>query len=452
MTPNKSVQKWSLAYAILRPWVQLAFRSAHKEIKVIGKENIPVGCPVIFAPNHQNALEDALTLVYSAPGQTVFLARADIFKNRIVAHLLHFLKILPVYRIRDGKESLDQNEEIFNLSVDLLIKKKSLCLFPEAAHTASRSMLPHRKAIPRIVFRAGEKTGYQLDIQIVPVGITYDHYYRFRRSMVIWYGQPISVKPFYQLALDQDERTASIALRDKIFYQLEQLIIHIPDKNEVEWFEQLFLLLRPAQNKKRKLERGIYFNLLSDKAILLTLLSRSKQVPEEWEQIKIKLDELKRIKTCNLLPGYNLSASNKPSHGLLSLVFLTMVISPFMLSGICLNGWLFALTRYSFRKKIKDHQFWSSFSFGLSLLGYTLWYLILLITFSLLSGHPGLSFLLIVCIHFSGIVTWELFCQWENWKLNAIWTQFKRKKPDQANRIAALEQEISIYLTTHFKS
>ena len=37
--------------------------SAYSEISIVGKENIPTDGAVIFAPNHTNALMDALSVL-----------------------------------------------------------------------------------------------------------------------------------------------------------------------------------------------------------------------------------------------------------------------------------------------------------------------------------------------------------------------------------------------------
>ena len=75
---------------------------------------------MIFAPNHHNALMDALAVLFTIPRQMVFLARADIFRKGVFANILTFLKILPIYRIRDGYSALQPNSEIFNKTVEVL--------------------------------------------------------------------------------------------------------------------------------------------------------------------------------------------------------------------------------------------------------------------------------------------------------------------------------------------
>jgi len=133
--------KWSRGYENLRCYVRFAFWLTHKRIIVSGLKNIPKDKPIIFAANHQNALMDPLALVCTNPLQTVWLTRADIFKIKAVKSFLKFMKMIPIYRIRDGKENLSNNEEIFNYVTQTLENKESVALFPEAAHSGKRQML-----------------------------------------------------------------------------------------------------------------------------------------------------------------------------------------------------------------------------------------------------------------------------------------------------------------------
>ena len=105
------VEKVSIRYTLLKIYGKLIHDVFfYKKVTYIGLENIPQDKPVLIAPNHQNALMDALAIIYAQKGkQPVFLARSDIFKNSFIAKMLFFLKILPVFRLRDGKEKLKMN-------------------------------------------------------------------------------------------------------------------------------------------------------------------------------------------------------------------------------------------------------------------------------------------------------------------------------------------------------
>ena len=79
---KNNIEKFSLGYALVKAvtgfWHNNFF---YRKIIVLGLENINPGDHLIFAPNHQNALMDALAVLFTHKGQPVFLARADIFKK-----------------------------------------------------------------------------------------------------------------------------------------------------------------------------------------------------------------------------------------------------------------------------------------------------------------------------------------------------------------------------------
>ena len=91
---GKVIFRWPFLYKILYAYVGVFHRLYHRRVTVVGYEKIPPDTPVIFAPNHQNALMDALAVLYTAPKAVAFMARADIFKKPAIAKILNFLKIL----------------------------------------------------------------------------------------------------------------------------------------------------------------------------------------------------------------------------------------------------------------------------------------------------------------------------------------------------------------------
>ena len=83
---KSNIEKFSLGYAILKSFVRVWHNFVHyRRVIVIGKENIKSENHNIFAPNHQNALMDALAVLCTTPGQPIFLARSDIFKKKFLA-------------------------------------------------------------------------------------------------------------------------------------------------------------------------------------------------------------------------------------------------------------------------------------------------------------------------------------------------------------------------------
>ena len=84
----KQIYDENIGYRILFPLVNWMFRMSYRHIKYVGKENIPTDGAVIFAPNHTNALQDALAVLSINSERKVFVARADIFRNKKIAKIL----------------------------------------------------------------------------------------------------------------------------------------------------------------------------------------------------------------------------------------------------------------------------------------------------------------------------------------------------------------------------
>ena len=59
----------------------------YKNIKIIGKENLPKGKPILITPNHQNALIDALLIESYVPGTIFALTRSDAFSTKFIRYL-----------------------------------------------------------------------------------------------------------------------------------------------------------------------------------------------------------------------------------------------------------------------------------------------------------------------------------------------------------------------------
>ncbi|MCF8358891.1 MAG: 1-acyl-sn-glycerol-3-phosphate acyltransferase [Prolixibacteraceae bacterium] len=409
---GKHIEDWSIRYAIIKPLVGIVHRLQYRKIIVTGKENIPKGKPFIFAPNHQNGLMDPLAIVFTNPYQPVFLARADVFKSKIAASILRIFKIMPVYRLRDGKDQLSKNEETFKACVRIMKKNKPFCLFPEAAHIGMKSMLPHKKAIPRLAFMAGEQTNYSIDLQIVPVGINYSHYSRYRSDLMVNYGPPVPVKPFFEILQKKGEKQATAALRDKIFTEVAKSCIHVPDKENYTIYEQAFeLMYHGLENEKPRTgnEKNpifVYQHLIKKLEPALennsALLENLKNYTRKIDLLKIKLG----------LSGRTLHKGRISFLQSVAFVLFQLVLIPVSLAGLLINGWLFALIYYGISRKVKDPQFISTFTFGGALMLFPLWIIgQFFIWFSLGTGAlPSILFTLlsIPC----GIVAWEAGQAW----------------------------------------
>ena len=141
-------------------------------IRTVGLDGIPKKGPLLFLPNHQNALLDALLIAVKCGRKPYFLTRSDVFSNALFRSLFSFFHMMPVYRLRDGRQTLTKNEEIFQRCSQLLCKGEAVVIFPEANHHLDRRVRPLSKGYTRILFQALELCK-DLEILILPVGVNY---------------------------------------------------------------------------------------------------------------------------------------------------------------------------------------------------------------------------------------------------------------------------------------
>ncbi|NMM50214.1 lysophospholipid acyltransferase family protein [Marinigracilibium pacificum] len=229
----------NLLYYPLKLWVRIACSLYFSEFKVNGLDKIPSKGPIIFAANHQNALLDALILSVISKRSPHFLTRASVFKKGIINNVLRSLKMIPIYRFRDGIGNVRKNNDSFEEAYSVLEKNNVLGIFPEGNHDLKYRIRPLQKGIARIVFQTEERNQYQKNIKIVPIGIHYEDHFNSRSRVLIIIGDPISVQD-HLTEYKENERNAYDSLLNKLSKALKKLVLHIsPEEKYEDLKEQL---------------------------------------------------------------------------------------------------------------------------------------------------------------------------------------------------------------------
>jgi 1-acyl-sn-glycerol-3-phosphate acyltransferase len=394
---RENIEKHTRGYALLKYlagfWHNNIF---YRKVIVLGRENIDPDDHLIFAPNHQNALMDALAVLYTHKGQPVFLARADIFKNKTVAAILYFLKILPVYRIRDGFNTLKGNDEIFDKTVDVIRNKNGLVILPEGEHAGFRRLRQLKKGICRVAFHAEEASDFKLNIKIIPVGIEFSNYQRYRQVLTVVYGKPVEVSEFYDLYRKNPE-IALNELRSKLYREMKLIIVHIDSEEDYEAIDEL-----------RNLVNGQYSDdihnpkLFRDR-ILIDKLNRLKNDDLTLYRKICALSLKVKQKAKELKTDYMLLRKKKHQLGLL-VAGMAGIIFTFPLF---LYGNIFDLTFLGIPNlqipKIRDIQFHSSIRYGISLCLALVFLPVFLIVCLIVFSPWWLALLIFVSLPLSGL-------------------------------------------------
>ena len=224
----------NIGYTLLRIfWVNPIIKLSLRRLTIKGKENLPKDGAIIIGSNHTNALLDPLVILRAMNSDTVFMTRADIFRKPLLQKIFTFLKMLPIFRIRDGIAAVKQNEEIIAKCVKVLKHHLPLALFPEATHRTKHSLRPLSKGIFHIALEANKEFGHEQPVYIVPMGLEYGRYFRYRSGVVATYGKPINVTEFVRQYGDEVTPAKLLAmLREELAQRMSELIAFVPDTED----------------------------------------------------------------------------------------------------------------------------------------------------------------------------------------------------------------------------
>ena len=282
----------NLGYTFLRIfWVNPIIKLSLRRLVIKGKENLPKDGAVIIGCNHTSALLDPLVILRAMNSDTVFMTRADIFRKPLLKKVFNFLKMLPIFRIRDGFAAVKQNEEIIAKCGDVLQHGLPLALFPEATHRPKHSLLPLSKGIFHIAFEANRRMGHEKPVYIVPMGLEYGRYFRYRSTVVATYGEPINVTEFVKQHENEVTPAKLLAmLREELASRMSKLIAYVPDTEDYDAQWELTKLCTAQCHPLSPAERLV----LNQKAIKHLLEKKETEDPEKTAALYADAMEFKK--------------------------------------------------------------------------------------------------------------------------------------------------------------
>ena len=231
---SKHIQDSSRFYSFLKIFVDWSVKSSYRKYQVEGIENLPKDGYSIWAANHTNALMDPMVMLSTSKQPKVFVARADIFKKKNLVKILSFLKVMPIYRIRDGIEAVKHNNESIEIATNVILDHVPFVIYPEATHRPKHSLLKLSKGIFHIAESVIEKAKDGKPVYIQPIGIEYGDYFRFRSTVLIRFGKPFNITEYLNEHSDQPQPVTMLNMREVLTRKLAELIVYIPDDEDYD--------------------------------------------------------------------------------------------------------------------------------------------------------------------------------------------------------------------------
>jgi 1-acyl-sn-glycerol-3-phosphate acyltransferase len=406
---KKEIDQWALDYWLLQQYASLNFHIYYRKIEIVNKQGILVNQPVIIAPNHQNALMDAMFFVTCTNFQNVFLARADIFKGKRLVNFLTYLNIMPVFRIRDGIENVKRNDEVFDKTTKVLHNRNNpLVIFPEGSHGDRRRLRPLVKGLFRIAFQAQEKYGSNPGVKIIPVGIDYGHYQKFRTTLFMNVGEPIEISELYQ-GYVENPVAAINELKEIYAEKLRILMIDI----QTEEYYPLYMNLREIFNSDMRrilgiYEKSLYAKFRADKVMIDLLNMEHEKSSDTIEILNEIVPEYQKNLRKTRLRDWILKDQPFSVINLSLSIIAKIFMLPIFLIGFmnCIIPYWITASRVS---NIRDQQFHSSIKYVTGMIIFPVWSLVVAGILAFLSFPLWMIILYILLLPLTGLAAFNYY-------------------------------------------
>jgi 1-acyl-sn-glycerol-3-phosphate acyltransferase len=187
-----------MLYRFLKVYVGFILKFFIKDIKITGKENIPKDGAVMFAAFHPNSFLDAILLDCLVDRPIWSLARGDAFKREWVKNLLTKLYMMPIYRISEGKENLDKNDETFDKCSQVFREKGQVLIFSEGLCKNQTELLPLKKGTARLALQSWNEG---IDVSVIPTALNYDQFTSIGKTIILNFEEPITKDEFEEIGV-----------------------------------------------------------------------------------------------------------------------------------------------------------------------------------------------------------------------------------------------------------
>lgn len=236
-----------MLYVLLRSIAGIALRWFYRRIDIVGLERLPRNAPLLLVCNHPNALIDAMLVAWAVPRRVVLTAKATLFRHRALAAVLDWLGVVPLVRRSDmetratkGAQDPQRNARAFGALRAVLRRGGAVVIFPEGISHDHPSLAPLKTGAARVALEARDE-GHVGNLNIVPIGLTFERKEAPRTRVLVQVGEPIALDHWRA-----NGETAVTELTEEIDSRLRRVTLNyetIDDASRARALSSLFAAL-----------------------------------------------------------------------------------------------------------------------------------------------------------------------------------------------------------------
>jgi 1-acyl-sn-glycerol-3-phosphate acyltransferase len=174
-------------YPLVKIWVRFTLHLFCKRIIWHDKSILSHRRPLLIGAHHPNSFFDAIIIGAYMDLPVHFMTRSDVFKWSWVRYLLRQLHMIPVYRIRDGKDKLSLNDSSFKEGCNYLKQGDHVLIFVEGFCENQTTLQPLKKGAARMLLQSW-KDG--VSVEMLPLWIRYHSFFDCAKTIDIMPGTP----------------------------------------------------------------------------------------------------------------------------------------------------------------------------------------------------------------------------------------------------------------------
>lgn len=413
---DRNLHVWSAGYWFVQPFlVGIPYRFYYSKFQLNGWENVPSDKPVIFAISHRNAFMDSLAFVNTKSTQVWQLARGDAWNNKMAGNIFYFFHMLPIWRERDGGDTKELNEPTFNACADILSKNGMIGIYPEGNCIDEEHIRPLKKGICRIAFLAEERYNFELDVHIIPVGISYSASEKFKKWQLVNVGKPILLRS-YSDSYKSNPAHAINDLKESIENGLKEVTLHV----EHSHYHHDIVAMSQMYARHQLLEKDEKYEplskLLAEKRIAGKLenyrhvdATGMKDLVHDFHLYKKELQN----------HNFRENTFDKAKSHTFSIVFMAiyfLFFLPVFIYGSLINFIPYIIPKKYVEKKIKQTIFKSSAQYVIGLIVFPVYYLILTLIISQLLGSLFSALIFLISFPITGHIAFYYWYDFKKWR------------------------------------
>ncbi|MGP4041354.1 lysophospholipid acyltransferase family protein [Gracilibacillus sp. D59] len=178
-------------YQFAKTVVKMVLQPKYK-VKKVGIDNIPKEGPVIICSNHISNYDPPIVGI-TCPRPIHFLAKEELFKNKIFAFILNNVNAFPIKRGMKDRNALRKGLEV-------LKEGNVLGLFPEGTRSKNGEI---KRGLAGAGFFA-----LRSKATVIPCAIVGS--YKSKEPLIVIYGKPVDLEPLKEKKASAQEVTDAI--------------------------------------------------------------------------------------------------------------------------------------------------------------------------------------------------------------------------------------------------